>query len=862
MATIVANASGGTRNWNDTATWTGGVVPTSTSDVQLKSTSGAVTLNASLSCRSLDCTGYTNTLTHNTNVTLTMGDATAGLSNIALKLVSGMTYTKNDVNTSAFAFASTSATQQTIDSGGKTLGNVTIQGTGANYILAAALTINTSAAFRLNEGTFDTGNFTCTWGQFLTSAGAARTLNLGSSTINLMYTSGSIWAASVTTVNAGTSNIVINSTSASTRNFDGGGATYYNLTYTIANSSGVLALTGNNTFNNFTVSDASSAKTITFPSSGTQTFNGFFTADGRSGFLTTIQSSSGTTTLSKAYGATLYNFLYILSVNVTGGASWWYSTAGGAGIGAASTGWLTGAVTIPVSYPETGAFTDTNTALADSVTVDVASITATANNASVTTAVTPAAGLASITATANNATVAETSAAALVSITDITNGASCSVGVSTSQITIAAAVYDAIITTVVMPAAGSAEITGLAYSSASSVAPAVSAVSVTDAANSATANVAASSSACDTVAVANGAVIVTTAVGLASNASVTVTSLDAVGVVAATGSAEVATGTSTVYGAAVVTAVIVPADTALVIGTGIDAVGAVASTGSASLSTVSSAVFDATVTMFSVPVSISAEGVAVATTVPDAIGVTSVLGYAGTCAITSASFGASVVIAGSAITASATGAAFSALCIEGVTSRADAVFVTVVALNAAVTVTATGYASASCAALNASGVVAAPGYANAIAITATTLDATVLVIPHTIVTPETVTITCAVTIGAIGVSARAGYADSNTVAGADIAIGATTSAAVSSALVNVVTQRLSISAGYAVVLSAAWSRSILTIFLRAVYHLYAYEAIYQYPTYTAVYCTHAYVAVHKIVNIVAIQQESVFAAKR
>lgn len=192
MATITAAAGDG--NWSSAATWVGGVVPTAADDVRLASTSGNVTIDAAVSCRSLDCTGYTGTLTHSA-VTLTIGDATAGAGNIALKLVSGMTYTLANGATSAITFASTAAATQTIDLGGKTVGNIVIGVTGTpsyafisaiNQGIAATLT---STAGNVNfDGLSNNSGFTHTLGRFSATSTTARTLNGGLATYNFIGT--------------------------------------------------------------------------------------------------------------------------------------------------------------------------------------------------------------------------------------------------------------------------------------------------------------------------------------------------------------------------------------------------------------------------------------------------------------------------------------------------------------------------------------------------------------------------------------------------------------------------------------------------------------------------------------------------
>ncbi len=175
-ANTCVGASGG-GNWTAAGTWTscGSVAPTAADDVQLTSASGAVTIDSGAVGRSLDCTGYTGTLTHNA-VTLNLGDGTAGASNIALTLVSGMTYTLVNANTSAITFKSTSTTQQTITIGGKTLGNMTINGASSSYLLQDTLI---AAGFTHTAGTFNANGKTITTTTLSITGSGTRTLTLG-----------------------------------------------------------------------------------------------------------------------------------------------------------------------------------------------------------------------------------------------------------------------------------------------------------------------------------------------------------------------------------------------------------------------------------------------------------------------------------------------------------------------------------------------------------------------------------------------------------------------------------------------------------------------------------------------------------
>lgn len=244
MTTIVASPSGGTRAWSDTATWVGGVVPTAADDVQLDGSSGAVTISSGAVCRSLDCTGYTNTLTHTAAVALTIGDATAGAGNVALKLVAGMTYTLGNANTSAITLVSTSATQQTIDTGGRTVGNFTINGAGSSYQLVAAMTTGAASTVTLTAGAFNTNGQTCSWGLFVSSNSNVRALTLGSSAITLTNASG--WNCGTSTnmtFSAGTSTLTLNGGSGTSVNL-GANLSYNNLVFTNPGISSITSTGG------------------------------------------------------------------------------------------------------------------------------------------------------------------------------------------------------------------------------------------------------------------------------------------------------------------------------------------------------------------------------------------------------------------------------------------------------------------------------------------------------------------------------------------------------------------------------------------------------------------------------------------
>jgi hypothetical protein len=268
---------GGTGNWDASTTthWsasTGGVggstVPTSADDVFLDGSSGAgtVTMTATANVNSLNCTSYTGTLVQG-NFGLLIGSSTPGASNIALKLVSGMTYTPPTL-TNQIQFLSTSATVQTIDFGSQQTADVNINGAGGSWRLVSGHTQNaTTRTFFLTNGTIDTNDQTCSWGIFSSNVSNTRTLTPGASNINITGLTGTLWdvtTATNFTLTANTSTITFTGISSSTKTFSGGGKTYNILSYTAVGATGALVISGANTFNTLNVG---SGRVLTLPSS-------------------------------------------------------------------------------------------------------------------------------------------------------------------------------------------------------------------------------------------------------------------------------------------------------------------------------------------------------------------------------------------------------------------------------------------------------------------------------------------------------------------------------------------------------------------------------------------------------------------
>lgn len=322
MTMIVAASGGG--NWTTGATWVGGVAPTAADDAVLDATSGNVTITSGSVARSLDCTGYTGTLTHNA-VGFNLGDGTAGSGNAALTLSAGMTYTLINSSTSSILFISTSTTQQSITTAGKTLGNVTFNGSGGTWLLADDFICS---ALLVSAGTFNTGSRTITCATF-SITGSTSVGTLGDSVINMTSTTASAVLFSrgnngVLNAGAVVFNVVnatANSRTFSPSSLNLGSAT---LNYTVAGSSGTLVFTAAMTLGTLNVSDASGARTISFAIGVAYSIGTFNVNGSPAGLISVISGTSGSpATLTKTSRVVSSDYLSIKDITASGGASWY-----------------------------------------------------------------------------------------------------------------------------------------------------------------------------------------------------------------------------------------------------------------------------------------------------------------------------------------------------------------------------------------------------------------------------------------------------------------------------------------------------------------------------------------------------------
>lgn len=301
-------------NWYDTATWSatsggsGGAsvpLPQDTAYLNASSGSGTYSLNSSSSNGSVDCTGFTGTLS------------------VASSQSFYGSLFRLSTTTTISAFSSFTFNQPlTLDTQGRSFGGGVLF--FANTTLASNLV--TTGIIQIRGGTFDAAGYNVTANDISNaSTSNSHGITMGSGTWTLTGT-GTIWSFSgSTTITRGTSTIVLSNTSATARTFTGGGKIYNNLEIGGATGTSTLTFSDGNTFNQIS-STKTVAHTIRF-TSGTTTTVTTWSVNGTAGNVVTIDSTTAGSraTLAKAGGGTVTVDYASIKDNTASPTSTWFA---------------------------------------------------------------------------------------------------------------------------------------------------------------------------------------------------------------------------------------------------------------------------------------------------------------------------------------------------------------------------------------------------------------------------------------------------------------------------------------------------------------------------------------------------------
>lgn len=173
------DATTGTK-WSTTSGGAGGAsVPTTSDNVffDANSGSGTVTIQtAAANCLNLDCQNFAGTINFTSGVTLTIAGTLFRLRSSA----GGW----NGATNSAIQMTNVGGSVS-IDTQGKSLGQLTLTGAGTTWTLASNLTVLPLGAFTLTSGHFDANDFNVSVGIFSSNNSNTRTISMGNGTWRL-----------------------------------------------------------------------------------------------------------------------------------------------------------------------------------------------------------------------------------------------------------------------------------------------------------------------------------------------------------------------------------------------------------------------------------------------------------------------------------------------------------------------------------------------------------------------------------------------------------------------------------------------------------------------------------------------------
>lgn len=267
----------------------------------------------------LDFTGATNTPT----LALSSSKIHCG----SITLISGMNLTSATITVTPAANGSISIT-----SAGKSFGSLTVEGRASSVVTLSDAFISTGTLTLTRSGLTASGSVQALI--FSSSNSNTRTLTMGTGTWTLTST-GTIWSMATTTgltVTPGSSTIVINEASATSKTFAGGGKTYNNITFSGDN----IIVTGANTFNIFAINNAGLTTGLKM-TAGTTTTVTDISSNGFAANLTKLLSATAAThTINSSSGVDL-DFMSITN-SIAAGATPFYAGANSTN-GGGNTNW-------------------------------------------------------------------------------------------------------------------------------------------------------------------------------------------------------------------------------------------------------------------------------------------------------------------------------------------------------------------------------------------------------------------------------------------------------------------------------------------------------------------------------------------
>jgi len=300
------------------------VQPTAADDVVIPSgATVTIPVSTTVSCRSLTVqSGGALTFTGApSSSVLNIGDGTAGAGNVAINISSGATITLT-AGDAQINLISTSATQQTITSGGKTIPSMTINGAGSSYVLADNYTgaSTSTSLFNLQAGTFDTGNFNFSPNIFNSNGTGVRTLTMGSSAITLVRNGGALgFSGTNLTITANTA--VITCTASAT--VQSGGFNMNGASLVFSGAGAIVTLQNGGTWKDITYNGSASKGSQFLISTSGFTCTGTFTITGNSKVNRILVASTVRGTSMTITAATVaINAADFMDIVGAGAASW------------------------------------------------------------------------------------------------------------------------------------------------------------------------------------------------------------------------------------------------------------------------------------------------------------------------------------------------------------------------------------------------------------------------------------------------------------------------------------------------------------------------------------------------------------